>query len=284
MDPMLKRLWLSHVTEAQPLLVASRLRPDTMTMLGCPLFVGALGLALAAFFERGLARLRWTAMLALALVGIAGTFWQIRVAASAQPLAVMGGLWVVTTLLDQARRRGSALGGTAAALLVLPFSTIAWAMVPTGEGDRAAAAALAQGQACRMQTALAPLAALPPGLVFAPIDDGSHLLVATPHSVLAAPYHRNQDGNRRVIEAFLAAPDAAAALVRGSGARYVVICPGEVEISLLAGQAPDGLGGRLLAGGIPAWLRPVDVGASPYKVFAVRSEEDRVSEPPAGGR
>jgi hypothetical protein len=270
LDPVLRALWLSHVTEAQPLLAASRLRPDTMTMLGCPLFVGAVGLACAAYFERGLSRLRWTVVLALTLVGIAGTFWEIRVAASTQPLALLGGVWVVTTLLDRARRKRSPLLATFGVLLLLPFSTVAWAMVPTSGGDSQAARALAQGQACRATTALAPLAALPAGLVFAPIDDGSHLLVDTPHAVVAAPYHRNQAGNRTVIDGFLAQPDDAAKIVRAAGARYVAICPGEVGISLLGDTAPQGLAARLTAGEVPAWLKPVETGATPFRVFELQ--------------
>lgn len=270
MDPALQRLWLSHVTEAQPLLAAARARPDTATMLFLPLVAGALGLSLAVWRERGLARRRWAAVLALTLMGLAGTLWEVRVASSSQPLALLGGVWVVTAALERARRAGSLLGGMAALLLVPPFATLAWAFVPVGPGDAQAAAELLRGQACRTSDALKPLAALPPGLVFAPIDDGSHLLAMTPHSVLAAPYHRNQIGNRRVIDGFMAPADQAEAIVRASGARYVAICPGEVGISVIAQTAPDGLGARLAAGDVPAWLRPVVLQGTPYRVFELR--------------
>ena len=270
MDPVLKDLWLSHVTEAQPLLTAARLRPDTATILGMPLFLGALGLIAAVWVERGRARIRWATILALTIVGIAGTLWEIRVAASTQPLALLGGVWVAMRLLAWARARGSVPSGVLAAAAMLPFSTLGWAVVPTGPGSLAATEALRQGQACRTAEALAPIAALPPGLVFAPIDDGSHLLVSTPHAVVAAPYHRNAVGNRMVIDGFMASPGAAEAIVRRSGARYVALCPGETEVALIAGLAPAALAGRLAAGDVPSWLSPVVVGASPYKVFAVR--------------
>ena len=104
MDPVLKSLWLGHVTEAQPLLTASLARPDTLTMLFCPLLCGAIGAAVAVWRERGLARIQWSAVLALILVGVAGTLWQIRVASSTQPLAVLGGVWAVTRAVAAARR------------------------------------------------------------------------------------------------------------------------------------------------------------------------------------
>ncbi len=270
MDPMLRRLWLSYVTEAEPMLKASAERPDTFTMLLCPLVAGAVGSLLAVLRETGLPRIRWTAILALTLVGIAGSMWEIRVSASTQPIALLGGVWVVTRAMTWATQRGTALGGLVAVVLALPFATLGWAVVPTGPGDPVSAAALQAGRTCRVPTGFAPLSALPTGLVFAPIDDGSHLLVHTPHAVVAAPYHRNQAGNKAVIEAFLASPDAAESIVRGSGARYVALCPGETEITVLSREAPQGLGAQLVAGLVPPWLQAVPLTATPYRVFLVR--------------
>ena len=117
---------------------------------------------------------------------------------------------------------------------------------------------------------LTPLATLPRGLIFAPIDDGAHLLVATADSAVAAPYHRNQTGNRVVLDGLMATPEAAERLVRATGARYVAICPGEVEITTVAQVAPDGLGARLVRGDTPSWLVPVTPPGTAYRVFALR--------------
>ena len=270
LDPRLRALWLAHVTEAQPLLVASRERPDTFLILLCPLLAGAVGAALGAWSDTGVARTRWITVLALTLVGIAGTLWEIRVSASAQPIALLGGVWIVTRALAAARRRASPVWSVLASLLILPCSTIAWAFVPMAPPTADFTAAHAAGIACREPASLAPLAALPPGLVFAPIDDGSHLLAHTPHSVLAAPYHRNQTGNKTVLDGFMAAPDAAQAIVRASGARYVALCPNEVQISVMGGKSPDGLGSALVEGRTPGWLRPVPLAGTPFQVFEVR--------------
>ena len=232
-----------------------------------------MGAAVAAWRERGLPRACWLAILALIVVGFAGTCWEIRVACSTQPLAALGGAWVVAHAFAWAKRRTSPAATLLAALATLPFGTLAWAFVPTGDGDVVAAAALVQGQACRTSAALAPLATLPAGLVFAPIDDGAHLLVATPHAVLAGPYHRNIRGNRTVIDAFMAPPAEAEAIVRRSGARYLAVCPGEVQIGTLAQAAPRGLAAALVAGDAPPWLIPVHLDGTPYRVFALAPAE-----------
>ncbi len=68
------------------------------------------------------------------------------------------------------------------------------------------------------------LGQLPHGLVAAPIDAGAHILALTHHSVLAAAYHRNNAGNRKVFDLFTADPDKASSLMRESGIRYIVFC------------------------------------------------------------
>jgi hypothetical protein len=95
------------------------------------------------------------------------------------------------------------------ALLCLPLSSVTYALALPHD-DTSHAATLA----CLSPQALAPLATLPPGLVLAPIDSGSHIISDTKHSVIAAPYHRNSAGNRKVLEALLASPQAAEAKVR----------------------------------------------------------------------
>ena len=268
LDPELKRLWLALATEAKSLLVAAHQRPDTWTIVFCPLAVGCLATLVAVWRETGVSRIRWIAMLALTLAGLAGTMWEIRVSTSAQPIALMGGVWVAVRAMDWARRRGSAIAAVLAACTMLPFPTVAWAFVPTWGAVPAADVDARSG--CRTTASLAPLDALGTGMAFAPIDDGSHLLVSTHLSVVAAPYHRNQGGNLAVLRGFMAPPAAAEAIVRAAGARYVLLCPGEVQISNMIKLAPDGLGHALATGTVPAWLVPVAVPGTPYRVFQVR--------------
>ncbi len=61
-------------------------------------------------------------------------------------------------------------------------------------------------EACLRTENYAPLARLPAGLVAADIDFGPFLLALTPHSVLAAPYHRLSKGIIMAHQAFVASP------------------------------------------------------------------------------
>ncbi len=267
MDPLLQRLWLSHVSEAEPLLTAAKGSPDTITVLFCPLLVGATALVAAVIVETGIARARWAVLLGLTLVGIAGTLWEVRVSSSAQPLALMGGVWVVTRAATWTDRYRPFWRTASVIALIFPFSALGWAVVTPIPDATAASRADAQ---CSAPTSFSALAALPQGLVFAPIDDGSFILVHTPHSVVAAPYHRNQGGNKIALEGFLAPPDEAEAIVRSTGARYVALCLGKAEMPLLTREAPHGLAASLSAGTVPSWLQAVPLSGTPYRVFQVR--------------
>lgn len=268
-DPLLNRLWLSHVSEALPLLTSAKSNPSTGMVMVCPLVAGALACFVAIRREVGTARLRWAAILALILVGIAGTVWEIRVASSAQPLALMGGVWAVARASAWAERRGASWRAAATVALLMPFAPLSWAMV-TPSFDAASTAEGRAGQACSTPAAVSALAALPVATLFAPIDNGAYILVHTPHAVVAAPYHRNGNGNRTVLDGFLAAPDAAAPIVRATGTRYVALCPGEGELSILMRDAPHGLAAALVAGTVPSWLRPVPLSGTPFRAYEVR--------------
>jgi hypothetical protein len=125
-------------------------------------------------------------------------------------------------------------------------------------------------QACQEPRNFAPMTELPPGLVFAPVNSGAHLLAHTAHSVLAAPYHRNSVGNRQVMEAFLAAPEAAYRLVAESGAIYFAYCPSLPQMGVFADREPQGLAAALLEDRIPDWLAPVQLVGSQYRLFTIR--------------
>ena len=268
-DALVQSVWLDHVTEAQPLLDAIRERPDTFSLFIVPLLAGGVAALIALMTTRDLARARWALVVALVAIGFAGAFWEVRVVASLQPLALLGGAWAVARVATLARERSSSSHWVAATGLLLLFSSVGWAFVPMPAMSSERAAELAGGQACRDAGALTPLAALPAGLAFAPIDLGSHLLAQTPLSVVAAPYHRNIRGNRAVLQGFLASPDAAHDLIAAAGARYVILCPGSVQTSVMAKAAPDGLAAALVAGRVPDWLTPVLLAPTPYRVYAV---------------
>jgi hypothetical protein len=67
-----------------------------------------------------------------------------------------------------------------------------------------------------------------------------------------------------------AAPEAARAIVKDSGAAYVVFCPAMPELEIYAAESPHGLAASLLAGKAPDWLAPAPMEGSPLRIFAVR--------------
>ena len=270
MDPLIERLWLSNVTEAQPMMTAIRQRPDTLTMVVCPILAGLLAALSAVWRSTGLTRARWAMLSGLVVIGLLGLVWEVRVATSVSPLAVLPGAWLVGSATAYAVRRGRPLLVLLPLLLLLPFSAIAWALVPMRELSPDIQAQLAGGVACRRAAAVEPLASLPPQTVFAPIDAGSHLLAHTGLSVVGAPYHRNQHGDALVLRGFVAGPEEARAIVKASGADLLAFCPTDTQLQILAKEAPAGLAKALLDGRIPDWLSPVAAPGTAYRVFRVR--------------
>lgn len=150
-------------------------------------------------------------------------------------------------------RRGAALAtaiGLVSTVWIAPvalgevlFPWVRTAQDPKGASD------------CLSDAALAPLAALPAGRVLAPIFMGPAILLHTPHSIVAAPYHR-------------AVPEIAAALtglggteadlrrsVAAQGVTYLAACPGRPGDDL---QAETAFATRLARGEAEAaWLTPI---------------------------
>jgi hypothetical protein len=92
------------------------------------------------------------------------------------------------------------------------------------------------------------------GLIAADIDYGSHLLALTPHTVLAAPYHRLSAGIVTVHQIFSSPPGPAREIPARNRVTYVMSCA-RPDARPSKGQAS--LGRRLRAGEVPAWLEPV---------------------------
>lgn len=267
-DPLVRDLWLSRVAEATPLLRYLREQPSSVLAILAPPTLGALGLALGVWRAQGLARIRWMVMLAAAGAAFAVSLLEIRALSMLAVFAAFGAVPVADALFaGRDRTRPLALLGVLTAALVM--STAFWALVSASSaaGDEAAPERerLELQSKCRRPADYAGLAALPAGLVAAPIDVGPFVLAHTPHSVLAGPYHRNNAGNRAAIELLLAADPADA--MRRAGVRYVVYCAGASTVRPLIAHAPDGLAARIGRGETIPWLTPLP-GASSGKLQA----------------
>ena len=268
-DPVMRDIWLVNVSEARPLWTSVGLKPSLFPIFALPILLGLAATIWAALAERGVMRSRWIALAALVLAGCAASIWQVRALGVVAPLAVFGAIWAVARLSRPSFEAGKAYAAPMAIAFALPFSPFGFGLVvpddtPATELKRAGAEI-----GCRTASAFQALASLPEGIILAPIDTGGHLLARTPHGIISAPFHRNEHGNRLAIDAFRADPAAAEAIVRGSGARYVVFCPAINDIELYKDLAPHGLAAELDAGHVPNWLQPLSLD-TPYRVFELK--------------
>jgi hypothetical protein len=125
-------------------------------------------------------------------------------------------------------------------------------------------------RACFASASYAPLAMLPPGLVATDISYGPYLLALTPHSAMAAPYHRLGQGIVVAHRALASPPDEAHGVLRDAKADYVMICGPRPPDGLAEPARGLSLWGRLQAGVVPAWLeRLPDDG--PFAVYRIKA-------------
>ncbi|WP_294250161.1 hypothetical protein [uncultured Sphingomonas sp.] len=259
-DPLLARLWLAHVNEAQPLFAMP---------LGKAIAAGGMalvGLAAGIWFA-------WTTRTAAAWIvlgfqatAVAVTLVQVRGA----PLAALTAVPALAAMIAAARPRGP----LALVVAWLAGSGIAYA----GLGDRLTPAAPAAAHGCTAAAAAARLAALPPGLVAAPIDFGPTLLATTRHRVLAGPYHRDTQGNRAMYDLFLSPSPQAEALARRWGVDYVALC--KDGFAELGERSKDRqvLAGSLMAGQVPPWLRQISPPGGSTRVYTLTQPARRTTQ------
>jgi hypothetical protein len=277
MDPRLSALWLANVSEARNVLSMLRDLPqEILPQYGLPAAALVLG-TVRALRAPPAERWHWIADLAvLAALGVVA-LWQVRGSAAANAVAVA---LAAAALAAAALARGTVIlglgpAGLLAALLLNPLTLIAIGNagaraveVATGAQHRTV---IADGPGtCRRAADYAALAQLPRGLVLAFIDAGPFVLTETQHAVLAAPYHRNVNGNAATLEAWLAPPDEAAGRLKALGVDYVAFCPGAPERYNYAAYAPDGLAAALSRGEVPKFLERVPLAGTELAVYRPR--------------
>lgn len=220
-DPAMARLWLAQVGEAQPLFAAT---PGTALGYAGLMIVGLAGMIgecnrarqggtdLGWDFRRAWG---WAVLLACQLAALAVTMTALRGAYAGALLAAPA----LAAAIKAARSRGTVRLVTAwAASAGMLYPIAAQALVPAP-----VEAATARGD-CTSPAMLADLNALPVGTVIAPIDAGAYLLAGTRHRLIAAPYHRNDAGNRAVYAFYLGDRSAAGDVARRWRADYALSC------------------------------------------------------------
>jgi len=276
LDPWLLEHWIDNIIEARPVWESLGSLPAFTIASIIPVIAGLVVAAYHILKVRDGRTPEW-AMLGLFLaLAFVVTVLQIRGARTAGIIAVPAGAWLITTARAHymAKSRpleiGALIGSwllfagiavsAAVAYIGMLFPTSSASMAAEGIGDRAA---------CLMPSAFADLAALPPERLMTPIDLGSHMLFYTPHSVVAAPYHRNQQGVLDAFHFFNWPIDEARKILEARGISVIVTCPAMPEMSGLPDAAPDSFVKLVEIDALPAWLRDVTPSGAALRTYEV---------------
>ena len=264
------RRWLDSVGEAMPVL---HFPPSQVTgMLTMPL-LGLAGSAWRLAHTPG-RRLDWGSIAALQATAIGLLFWQVRVMGAAELLAIPGTLalavGVVPVLL---RAPGRPLGAVAAAIAMALATgasgtfteTVVDRIWPRPRFNSVSDA----GGDCASARAYAPLGAMPHARIINFIDLGPALLVRTPHTVLAGPYHRNAAAISQSLDFWLGSPAQARAIAVQDRATLALACAGGPEDSIYRRQAPRGLWALTRAGQLPPWLHAVGAARPGMRLYRI---------------
>jgi len=271
-DPLVRELWLSHVTEATPLWKLYNKSPNTIPVTALPVLIGLAVALVQGFCAEGVARLRWFVASGVIVIGfLGGLLWQVRIFTSITPLAMAPLTLLVAGLAT--RFAGSfnaftrALCAGVFCLALSPAGLAAF--LPAKEDVSGGEIHKPEAAVCRKPDVLAKLAVLPPSKIAASFDFAPYLLAYTQHSAFSGPYHRDNHGNRIVMDAFMGSPDAAERILRDAGAQIVLWCPGEP--AGFVKRAPEALAALLAKGEAPAWLEPLSIeGIEPLQVYRLR--------------
>lgn len=238
-DPVVARLWLRRVAEAEPLFGAD---PRWALSYAGLMVAGLVAGVWLAWRTRAPGAVAIVLMQAAAL---AVTTSQLRGAYAGAVLAAP----VLAVVIGAARARGAA--AVFVAWLVsagISYPLLARALPGPQAADDAAV--------CETPTTIAALARLPAGVVWAPIDLGARIVAMTHHRALAAPYHRDNAGNRFFLDVAARSARRAEPLLRAAGVDYIVACPAAFAPFARARQ-PGTVAALFAAGMRPAWLAPV---------------------------
>ncbi|QQR36290.1 hypothetical protein JI749_01235 [Devosia oryziradicis] len=274
LDPWLQANWIASIVEARPWFITITELPAYAISVGLPALL-ATAIVVVRLWRMPQQRPQWAALLVFLVCTALVMLAQIRGAR----LAVMPAMPAAAWLIVVARQRylASPRLGTIAGLVAswLAFAGIVLSLLITSVVNgvpgrpQQMAEARAGKEPCLLPEAFADLRALPPERIMTPIDLGAHLLLYTPHEVVAAPYHRNQHGVRDAYRFFNDPIATARSILHDRGIGLVVLCPAMAEVRGLPSRAEDSFANLYTAGKLPDWLSDVSLPGATLQVFAV---------------
>ena len=286
----LNNRWLSKVSEAKNLIQVLADYPEywIKTVAYC-LLISGLGAWLITQKKDQKAKLVF--IYAAFLTAIVLSFVQYRTIRigffAAIPICVMASEVITAKLVGRFGTRSwqSMLGQVAG---VLFLSTASWAFAgtlllanPLVPVERNIATS-EQGnehskpdyrKTCFHESDYARLAQLPKGHVMSGLNSAPSIMIFTDKTVVAGPYHRNQQGILDVLDFYLTDVERARAISERHGLDYVVLCNSSTINSQSANQSNSparSLKAMLVNGDHPGWLEPLSDSGEKLLIFRVK--------------
>lgn len=279
-DPWLVERWLSKIVEAKPVWHSFAAIPSyTLGIIIPPIiaFVMLAGVILRSENEK---RAEWLILGLFLLAGILVIVVQVRGARLVAGMVAPIGAWTILYVRQRYLAKQSVFNIVALVLSWLMFSglviAVAVGYILPKDGGEVLNASLEHNTpqelskfACLQPDIFIDLASLPPERIMAPVDLGAHILLFTPHSVVGAPYHRNQEGLMDSFKFFNLPLDQAKRILEKREISLIVTCPYLPEMHGFA-DAPDNSFVRTVASGIlPDWLQDFTLPGSFLNVYGV---------------
>lgn len=277
LDPWLQVNWIAGIVEAKPWTSSIIELPAYAVAVGVPALLGTL-VVLYRLWRVRQGRAEWAALLVFLLCAAFIMLAQVRGARLSIMPAMPAAAWLIVAVRQ--RYLAAPKLGNILALVGswLAFSGIVLALVVTAivaivpSRAQQVSEVRAGKEPCLVPASFTDLAALPPERLMSPIDLGAHIMLYTPHEVVAAPYHRNQQGVRDAFRFFNDPIADARAILDARGIGLVVICPAMPELRGLPSRAEDSFVNLYAADQLPAWLENVTLPDSALQIFAVLPE------------
>ncbi|WP_088310359.1 hypothetical protein [Novosphingobium sp. B 225] len=257
LDPLVRTFWYSNVFEGMPIWYQ---KSHSMVQMLFPPLLGLWAALRLRGQSAGWMRRFWGEY-ALILAGlIVLSVMVARSAAFAGAVGVVPLAWQVREWHRRVHRFKSPLGRIGGvlglAMLVMPGVPLL-ALNKLTAPKPAPLVDLGAQQICDLPAAAPALARLPAGTVFTQIDLGPQLLAFTAHRVVATAHHRAPAAMHDLIAASIQSADQARPLLARYDARYVLVCPGLIEVGNYRRNAPQGFVPQLAEGKAPVWLKPL---------------------------
>ena len=273
LDPLLKTYWISTITEAQSIASELAASPENV---GTFYAVGIIAMAVCVMrIMRGEHVVPHAVLFGLIAVSWLVSAVQVRGMLFANFLAFLPLSALIADLRNlYLERRNDARTAAAFALSALLSVPSVWSIVGVVAFDPANALASVSASAdnaqknereamvCVTADSIADLAGMPPGRILASFNEGPALLRFTPHSVLAANYHRNQRGMVAAIEMGMAKPQDALARLEAEHIRYILLCDDDPMVERIAREYPAGLFAALSRHDVPGYLEELPAAKS----------------------